>query len=190
MALPPGMRPLPLPTSRRGVRQKANLPYQGARSTHAKEHTMTSPTRTLAQATAVLRYQTQTCTPDPTLLENDLCRKLLRSVAFCSLARRLTHILLNILLLVALPMPRRSTSASPRTRRKEEGPPRQKHSKGLKRRQHVARYIRLREDRDNRSQRSPNLLLQDALLQDAVLNNSSTRKPHRELRHRHCLRIP
>lgn len=185
MALPPGMRPSPLPTSRRGVRQKANFPYQGARSTHAKEHTMTSPTRTLAQATAVLRYQTQTCTPDPTLLENDLCRKQLRSVAFCSLARRLTHILLNILLLVALPMLRQSTPASPRTRRKEGDPPRQKHSKGLKRRQHVARYIRLREDRDNRSQHSPNLLLQDA-----VLNNSSTRKPHHKLRHRHCLRIP
>lgn len=142
---------------------------------------MTSPTPTLAQPTAVLHYRIRTCTQDP----NVLCRMLLHSVAFYSLAQRLTHILLNILLLAAPHMPRRSTPASLRTRRKEGGQPKQKRSRGPKRRQHVARCIRLHEERGNRSRRNPNLPLQDP-----ALNNGRKRKPHRERQHRHCLRIP
>lgn len=186
MALPPGICPPPHPTGSRlrVVRLNANASYKGARSTHAKEHTTTSPTPTLAQATAVRRYRTRTCTPDPILLENVLCRKLLHSVAFYNLAHRLTHMPLNTFQLAALRMPRRSTPANLRTRRKEGGRPKQKHSKGRKRRQHVARSIRLHEEGDNRSRRTPS-----RLPQDPAQNNGRKRKPRHKRRHRHCLRI-
>lgn len=163
---------------------KAKSLYQGAHSTHAKEHTPTSPIPTLAQATAVLRYRTRICTPGPNYLESVLCRNRLNLVAFYNHALRLTRILPNTFPQAAPRMPHRSTLVNLRTRRKEGGRLRQKHSKGRKRRQHVARSTHLHEEGDHRSQRIPN-----RLLQDLAQNSGYKRTPHRKQRHRYCLRI-
>lgn len=167
------------------ARLKTESPYQGAHSTHAKEHTTTSQTPTLAQATAVLPCRIQACIPGPILLGSVHCRKLLHSVAYYNLAHRLTRTAPNTRPLVALHTPRRSMLANPRTRRKEGDRPKLKHSKGRKRRQHAVRFIHPLGEGDNRS---PHLL--NRLLQDPAQNKVHERKHHRKRRHRHCLRIP
>lgn len=183
MALPPGMCPSLYPTAL-SVRMNAESPCQGGHSTHAKEHTTTSPTRTLAQATAALHYRIPTCTQVPTLVENVLYRKRLHSVAYYSLAHHRTHTVPNTFLLAALRTPRQSTLANLRTRRKEGDQPKQKHNKGRKRRQRAARSTHPLEEGGSQLPRIPN-----RLLQDPAQSNGRERRPHRNRRHRHCLRI-
>ena len=88
------------------ARMNANSSCQGGHSTHAKEHTTTSPIPTLAQATAVLHYRTPTCTKAPTLVENVLYKKRPHSVAYYNPAQHLTHTVPNIFLLAVLRMAR------------------------------------------------------------------------------------
>lgn len=176
-------------TLRRSVRvSRSNtmltvMSSQAARSTRARELTLTSPPPILARPMVAHHYQTLACTLDPISPENGLCpKKRFPLVAFCNLVHHHTLTLANIFPPAALrtrPRPARVTSL--RTRRSGGDRRKLKHSRERRRQQCAANRIHLLEGGDRRSRRTPS-----PLNQDLVPNNTHSRKPHHHPRHLHC----